>query len=86
MTKKSKKSSKTIYTKAVSLNKTVGKSKPKKKATKKLKALVSQAHPVPETFLQKLYNKITKCQRLLSVKDSVTEFYRSGVEKCKKLF
>ncbi len=66
--------------------KVAGKSKAKIKATKKLKVLVSEPHPVPETFLQKLYNKVAKCQRLLSVRDSVTEFYRSGIDKCKRLF
>lgn len=67
-------------------SKTCGKSKGKIKSTKKLKTLVSQSHPVPETFLQKIYNKITKCQTLLSARDSVTEFYRSGIDKCKRLF
>lgn len=65
-------------------------SKPKTKTKSKditnLKKLISEAHPEPETFFQKCYNKIVRNSRFIYAQDKVTEFYRSGIDRCKKLF
>ena len=70
-------------------SKVAGKTKSKIKATKKMKALVSQSHPLPETLVQKGYNrvveKLSQSSRLVSFKNRITQLYHTGIEKCKKL-
>lgn len=69
------------------------KNKKQIKATKKLKTLISQAHPIPETFVQKQYNrlshrigeKFSQCSRLVKFRDKLSQLYHRGIERCKKL-
>lgn len=69
--------------------KTTGKNKSKTKAASKLKTLVSKAHPVPETFVQKqcgrISEKLSRCSRLVTFKNKVVKFYHMSIEKCKRL-
>jgi len=73
--------------------KTPDKSKGKVKAAKKIKALISKAHPVPETFVQKHYNrlshkvgeKFSQCSRLVKFRDKLVQLYHRGIERCKRL-
>lgn len=85
--KKSKESAKNSDKKKPA--KTTGKNKSKTKAVKKLKTLISQAHPVPETFVQKKYNvvveKLSQYPRLVSFKNKLSQLYHSGLNKCKNL-
>ena len=72
---------------------TSSKNKTKIKATKQLKTLVSQAHPIPETFVQKEYNrlsqkvseKFSQYPRLVLFKKNISKFYQKSIEQCKRL-